>query len=66
LRKRILDACGLEDEKFEEVYLLLENLLGKTKLNQVLNSLSSADRNALEALSTKPDSRKIEAIVGKY
>ena len=66
MRKRILDACGLVDRKFDQVYLLMEDLLGKSKLNKVLASLSSKDRNALEIATGRPDSRKIEEIVGKY
>jgi hypothetical protein len=66
LRRQILMACGLEDEKFEKVYLFMEDLLGTPKLNKVLDALSSEDRLALGALTTRPDSRRIESLVGKY
>jgi hypothetical protein len=66
LRRQILKACGLEDEKFEKIYLFMEDLIGKTKLKKLLDALSSEDRFALEALTTKPERRKIEEIVRKY
>ena len=44
----------------------MEKLLGKSKLNKVLESLSSEDRNVLEIATGRPDFRKVEEIVGKY
>ena len=66
LRRRILEACGLEDRKFTEVYLFLENLLGKSKMNKVLRTLSSDDRAELESVTVKGNLQKVEKIVLKY
>jgi hypothetical protein len=66
LRKQILKACGLADEKFDEAYLLMEKILGKSKLEKFLQSLSSEDRVVLETATAKADLRKIEKTVLKY
>jgi hypothetical protein len=65
LRRQLLKACGLADEKFEEVYLFMEKLVGKSKLNRVLETLSSDDKFALESATTKPDLKRVEEIVQK-
>ena len=66
LRRQLLEACGFVDKTFEQLYLFMEKLIGKSKLPKVLESLSSEDRIALEYLAAKPDLKKVEEIVRKY
>ena len=66
LRKQILKACGLEDERFDEAYRLMERLLGKTKLEKVSQILSAEDRFELESATAKTDLRTVEKVARKY
>ena len=66
LRLQILEACGVEEKEFEEVFQFTETLLSKSKLEKILKSLSSEDRIALEDATRRGALRKVEEVLKKY
>jgi len=66
LRREILNACGFKDKKFEAALALLENLVGKTRLERVLDDLFSKERIALEAATDRGDQSQVEEIFSRY
>jgi len=65
LRRQVLDACGLKDEKFEAVFRSMEDVLPKSRLEKALESLSSKDRISLEHATRRGRLEEIKRILGK-
>ena len=66
LRLQILEACGLEDKKFEGAMQFVDTLFPKSKLEKILKSTSSKDRMVLEEATRWGAMAKVEEILKKY
>ena len=66
LRRKLLEACGVRDDKFIEALKLMESASLKRKLETSFSHLSPEDREALETATNKRDKKQIEKILKKY
>lgn len=65
LRRKLLEACGLDEPRFEEALRYLEGQYSKTRLEKVFRNLSVDDMEELDKATNRADKEALKRIVQK-